>query len=85
MKTGIAGIISILLSLSFVTTSQAQDHRIPKDQIIMGEQMLSNDGKAPEGDISGPEIFPPTKFCTKDCIVIVWKQMINDRLAKDSE
>jgi len=86
MKSGIAGIISILLSLSFVSISHAEPSSIPKDYIIMGEKMLSNENKIKDRDIVGPDqTAPPEKFCTDACVVILWQQIINDHLTLSRE
>ena len=77
MKTGIAGIISIFLSLSFMTTTTASPKAVSKDQIIMGEKMLSTEKENTRVDNLDPN-NKDESVCEKDCVTFLWDKFIKE-------
>jgi len=78
MKTGIAGIVSILLSMSFVTTTSASPKAVSNDQIIMGEKMLPTEKENTRLDNTDPN-GKAEVFCKKDCVTLIWDRLIKEK------
>ena len=79
MKTGIAGFISIMLSFSFVSSTNAGSKAIAKEKIIMGEKMLSSENQNEDIEKLGPNTSKELEtFGNRERITQLWDTFIKE-------